>query len=733
MSTLGKILESVVAKRISFAAETFGLLPANHFGARKRRSANQALTLLQEQAYQAWRMGKVLSLVSFDVKGAYNGVCRERLLQRLKARGIPPALLRWIKAFCTNRSASITINGYTTPQYQLTQAGLPQGSPLSPILFLFFNADLVQRKIDSKGGAIAFVDDYSAWVSGESAEANRSGIEAIIEQALDWERRSGAAFEGEKTAIIHFTRRIQESENSPFIIKGQAISAKDAIKILGVTMDTQLRYKEHISSASSKGLMAAMALRRLGAVTPATARRLYEATVTPVTDYACEVWKHACGLKGMALLARVQRIGAQAVTGAFRTVATAVAEAEASIRSVTARHSSKATSFWVNINTLPPSHPMTKLRTRRCRRFASPLQKIVQENEALKVKGVEIIKPYTIQPWEGRLNQGEQVTLASWPTLLGSAENMVIMTSSAEMEGWVGSGEATYDSSGSLPGKTVTHHEAVIGPRAHHNPYQAELIAIDFALKALPRGMRGRRVILGASNLGALQAIARPKQQSGQQYIESIYRTVQTLKLNGNTVKTAWAPTKVFNELKAQAKNAARRALQQGHNKLANFPSAKATVLRTALAKQEVTMIPPQVGRFSRELDHALPGTHTKKIYDTLQRKEANVVIQLRTGMARLNGYLHCIKATDSDLCECGTAKESIKHFLFRCPRWDNLRQNLLSQTEDKRGNLSFYLGGKTCQDPADWVPNMEAIHATIRFALRSKRLDNTTDIMHTA
>lgn len=73
LSTLGKFLEAVVAERISFAAETFGLLSNNHFGARKRRSANQALTLLQEHIYQAWRMGNVLSLVSFDVKVAYNG------------------------------------------------------------------------------------------------------------------------------------------------------------------------------------------------------------------------------------------------------------------------------------------------------------------------------------------------------------------------------------------------------------------------------------------------------------------------------------------------------------------------------------------------------------------------------------------------------------------------------------------------------------------------------------
>jgi hypothetical protein len=158
LSTLGKVLEAVIAERISNAVETLGLLPTNHFGARKRRSAEQALILLQEHIFKVWRSIKVLSLVSFDVKGAYNGVYKERLLQRLSARGIPPALVRWIRAFCSERTVTILVNGYTSEQLQLPQAGLPQGSPLSPVLFLFFNADLVQHKLNTKGGSIAFVD-----------------------------------------------------------------------------------------------------------------------------------------------------------------------------------------------------------------------------------------------------------------------------------------------------------------------------------------------------------------------------------------------------------------------------------------------------------------------------------------------------------------------------------------------------------------------------------------------
>jgi hypothetical protein len=302
LATLGKVLESVVAERISHAVEIYGLLPTSHFGARKQRSAEQALVLLQEQIYSAWRGRRVVSLISFDVKGAYNGVCKERLLQRMKARGIPEDLLRWVEAFCSERTAVIQINGQLSEVQSLPQAGLPQGSPLSPILFLFFNADLVQRQIDSQGGAIAFVDDFTAWVTGPTAQSNREGIEAIINEALDWEKRSGATFEADKTAIIHFTPKAYKSDQGPFTIKGQTVEPKDHVKILGVLMDARLKYKEHIARAASKGLEAAMELRRLRGLSPATARQLFTATVAPAVDYASNVWMHACKDKAIGLI-----------------------------------------------------------------------------------------------------------------------------------------------------------------------------------------------------------------------------------------------------------------------------------------------------------------------------------------------------------------------------------------------------------------------------------------------
>ena len=58
---------------------------------------------------------------------------------------------------------------------------------------------------------------------------------------------------------------------------------------------------------------------------------------------------HAANESGMATLNRAQKIGAQAITGAFRTVAVAVAEAEAYIRPIQQRQFERAVKLWIGI------------------------------------------------------------------------------------------------------------------------------------------------------------------------------------------------------------------------------------------------------------------------------------------------------------------------------------------------------------------------------------------------
>lgn len=57
---------------------------------------------------------------------------------------------------------------------------------------------------------VFWVDDFTAWVIGPTVQSNREGITTIINEALDWEKRSGATFEADKTAIIHFAPKARK-------------------------------------------------------------------------------------------------------------------------------------------------------------------------------------------------------------------------------------------------------------------------------------------------------------------------------------------------------------------------------------------------------------------------------------------------------------------------------------------------------------------------------------------
>lgn len=97
---------------------------------------------------------------------------------------------------------------------------------------------------------------------------------------------------------------------------------------------------------------------------------------------------------------------------------------------------------------------------------------------------------------------------------------------------------------------------------------------------------------------------------------------------------------------------------------------------------------------FRRHIDRAIPGKHTRTLYDRLSKKDASLLPQLRTEKYRLNYYLARINAVETEIYQCGREAETVRHFLFRCLQWRRTTRNDLQLTSQPRwGEYSYWLG----------------------------------------
>ena len=173
LNTTGKLMEAIAAARLSKLAEEASLLLAIQMKFRKRRSTETALFFLTSQVKQVWKIGIVISLLSLDISEAYDKVLPEILQQILERKSIPLWLISWIHSFCTNHSTTIVFHDSESSSIPI-HCGIPQGSPLSSILFLFYISELHETVHTSSSGvsAFSFADDTNLLAFSHSFKSN---------------------------------------------------------------------------------------------------------------------------------------------------------------------------------------------------------------------------------------------------------------------------------------------------------------------------------------------------------------------------------------------------------------------------------------------------------------------------------------------------------------------------------------------------------------------------------
>jgi hypothetical protein len=297
LNTLGKGLESVIAQQILSFSEEFNLLPAQHMGARPGRSIDTALDVLVQQIHATWQnKDGVATLLLLDMTGAFDRVVPARLLHYMRERKIPEWIVKWVGSFISNRTTTLCLPGYKTNAFP-THTGIPQGSPLSPILFRFYNANLVEicNPLALPASGTGFVDDLNALTFNKLTDENCKTLQTVHQLCLEWVRRHGPSFAPEKYILMHFTKaRTKHNHSCPLILPTSTIYPSPSARVLGVILNKKLSWQPHLHHVKSKLAVQTNVHSRLTASTLGTSLRvsrlLYTAVVQPVITTGCPAW-----------------------------------------------------------------------------------------------------------------------------------------------------------------------------------------------------------------------------------------------------------------------------------------------------------------------------------------------------------------------------------------------------------------------------------------------------------
>ncbi|TKA50283.1 hypothetical protein B0A49_13633 [Cryomyces minteri] len=284
--------------------------------------------------------------------------------------------------------------------------------------------------------------------------------------------------------------------------------------------------------------------------------------------------------------------------------------------------------FWIGLHCLNKSHPHAKLRKRRqCKRFRSPLHTASTLFARLTLKDVEVIEPFTLQPWQ----QPPEVVILERDEAEEAATVRPLRTLDLWTGGSVGNGRAgvgVWARMGALSKAVRTAADTTV----LLTELEAILAAASLPFPPTWPASSVLHVRIFSDSKSALRAISWARRAESQALVARITQCLQD-----KDVSLHW----VSRHSKVPGNEAARELAK------------KATEIESATALQSVARplsvvhrearklcfqpkmndsTSSKVGQYTRKIDRALPGKHTRKLYDKLAGVEASILAQLRTG-----------------------------------------------------------------------------------------------------
>ena len=247
-SILCKIFESFVRDALYSHFVNNQLLSDVQYGFCKGRSCvSQLLVTLQEWLENLDNKVPIDALY-LDLSKAFDTVPHQRLISKLRGYGVTGNILNWITDFLKDRTQYVSVNGSRSTNSPVT-SGVPQGSVLGPVLFIYYINDLPSVTHCSLK---IFADDTKAFTTIKSTE-DQLKLQKCLDNLTEWTDRWLLRFNSAKCKVLHL------GENNPrynyFIKEGNTVRElleTTSEKDLGVYIDPNLTFNDHIEITVKK-------------------------------------------------------------------------------------------------------------------------------------------------------------------------------------------------------------------------------------------------------------------------------------------------------------------------------------------------------------------------------------------------------------------------------------------------------------------------------------------------
>ena len=216
---------------------------------RKHKSTTDKLFKLTQIAIPAKNRKNKCASVFMYVEKAFDKVLHNGLLHTLHSHNMPVIFLRF-SSFLSNRYTYFQINQLSSPLIKIND-GVPQGSALSPILFIIYVANI--PKPATTTFISQFADDIKTFSSSYDLTILHKGLQKSMNQIASCGKSSISLNEKETCELIFGRVNNYTKEHTPKLqLHNKTIPTTKHAKFLGVTFDQNLSFTKHINIITSK-------------------------------------------------------------------------------------------------------------------------------------------------------------------------------------------------------------------------------------------------------------------------------------------------------------------------------------------------------------------------------------------------------------------------------------------------------------------------------------------------